>query len=60
MNTNELVQATARGCAMNILLHGIGSEKSVPVIVDDLESALEQFRLIAADLGADVAQASTV
>ena len=25
-------------------------------IVDDLEAALEQFRLIAGDLGADVAQ----
>ena len=29
----ELVQATARVCAMNLLLHGIGSEKSVPVKV---------------------------
>lgn len=31
----ELVQATARVCAMNLMLHGIGSEKSVPVIVGD-------------------------
>ncbi|MFN7640937.1 MAG: class I SAM-dependent DNA methyltransferase, partial [bacterium] len=31
----ELVQATARVCAMNLLLHGIGSEKSVPVVVGD-------------------------
>jgi type I restriction enzyme M protein len=31
----ELVQATARVCAMNLLLHGIGSEKNVPVKVTD-------------------------
>jgi len=31
----ELVQATARVCAMNLMLHGIGSEKSVPVVVGD-------------------------
>ena len=31
----ELVHATARVCAMNLLLHGIGSEKSVPVLVGD-------------------------
>lgn len=31
----ELVQATARVCAMNLLLHGIGSETSVPVQVTD-------------------------
>jgi type I restriction enzyme M protein len=31
----ELVQATARVCAMNLMLHGIGSEKSVPVKVAD-------------------------
>lgn len=31
----ELVQGTARVCAMNLMLHGIGSEKSVPVIVGD-------------------------
>ena len=31
----ELVQATARVCAMNMMLHGIGSETSVPVVVGD-------------------------
>jgi len=31
----ELVNATARVCAMNLLLHGIGSEKSVPVVVGE-------------------------
>ncbi len=31
----ELVQSTARVCAMNMMLHGIGSEKSVPVVVGD-------------------------
>jgi len=35
----ELVQATARVCAMNLLLHGIGSEKSVPVKVVDALAA---------------------
>jgi type I restriction enzyme M protein len=35
----ELVQATARVCAMNLMLHGIGSEKSVPVIVGDALAA---------------------
>ena len=35
----ELVQATARVCAMNLLLHGIGSEKSVPVRVADALAA---------------------
>jgi type I restriction enzyme M protein len=35
----ELVQATARVCAMNLLLHGIGSEKSVPVKVTDALAA---------------------
>jgi type I restriction enzyme M protein len=29
----ELVQSTARLCAMNLMLHGIGSEKSVPIAV---------------------------
>jgi type I restriction enzyme M protein len=33
------VQATARVCAMNLLLHGIGSEKSVPVKVTDALAA---------------------
>ncbi|TAM40242.1 MAG: hypothetical protein EPN61_11570 [Burkholderiaceae bacterium] len=36
---------------MNMLLHSIGSEKSVPVIVGDLEAAREQFRLIAGRYG---------
>jgi type I restriction enzyme M protein len=35
----ELVQATARVCAMNLMLHGIGSEKSVPVVVGDALAA---------------------
>jgi type I restriction enzyme M protein len=35
----ELVQATARVCAMNLLLHGIGSEKNVPVKVTDALTA---------------------
>ena len=35
----ELVQATARVCAMNLMLHGIGSEESVPVRVADALAA---------------------
>jgi type I restriction enzyme M protein len=35
----ELVHATARVCAMNLILHGIGSEKSVPVVVGDALAA---------------------
>jgi len=35
----ELVPATARVCAMNLMLHGIGSEKSVPVRVADALAA---------------------
>jgi type I restriction enzyme M protein len=35
----ELVQATARVCAMNLMLHGIGSEASVPVRVTDALAA---------------------
>lgn len=35
----ELVQSTARLAAMNLLLHGIGSETSVPVVVADALSA---------------------
>jgi type I restriction enzyme M protein len=31
----ELVQATARLCAMNMLLHGIGSQEFEPVVVSD-------------------------
>ena len=33
------MQATARVCAMNLMLHGIGSEKSVPVRVADALAA---------------------
>ncbi|HWI81746.1 class I SAM-dependent DNA methyltransferase [Ramlibacter sp.] len=35
----ELVPATGRLCAMNLMLHGIGSEKSVPVVVGDALAA---------------------
>ena len=35
----ELVQSTARVCAMNLLLHGIGSESHVPVRVADALAA---------------------
>jgi type I restriction enzyme M protein len=35
----ELVQATARLCAMNLLLHGIGSDKHVPIRVADALAA---------------------
>ncbi len=31
----ELVQSTARLAAMNMMLHGIGSDKSVPIVVAD-------------------------
>ncbi len=31
----ELVQSVARLCAMNLLLHGIGSQESEPVLVQD-------------------------
>ena len=47
----ELVQATARVCAMNLMLHGIGSEKSVPVRVADALAADpgERFDLVLAN-----------
>jgi len=47
----ELVQATARGCAMNMMLHGIGSEKSVPVVVGDALAADpgERFEVVLAN-----------
>lgn len=47
----ELVQATARVCAMNMLLHGIGSEKSVPVVVGDALGADpgERFEVVLAN-----------
>jgi len=35
----ELVQSTARLCAMNLMLHGIGSEKNVPIMVADALAA---------------------
>src|SRR6267143_203463 len=31
----ELVQSTARLCAMNMMLHGIGSDKDLPIVVAD-------------------------
>ena len=31
----ELVQSTARLCAMNLMLHGIGSNKDLPIVVAD-------------------------
>jgi len=47
----ELVQATARVCAMNLMLHGIGSEKSVPVKVADALAADpgERFSVVLAN-----------
>ena len=35
----ELVQSTARLAAMNMMLHGIGSDKSVPIVVGDALAA---------------------
>ena len=31
----ELVQSTARLCAMNLMLHGIGGDENLPIIVSD-------------------------
>ncbi|MDH3461923.1 MAG: SAM-dependent methyltransferase [Burkholderiaceae bacterium] len=47
----ELVQGTARVCAMNLLLHGIGSEKSVPIKVADALAADpgERFEVVLAN-----------
>ena len=47
----ELVQGTARVCAMNLMLHGIGSEKSVPVRVSDALAADpgEKFEVVLAN-----------
>jgi type I restriction enzyme M protein len=47
----ELVQGTARVCAMNLLLHGIGSETSVPVKVADALAADpgERFEVVLAN-----------
>ena len=46
----ELVQATARVCAMNLMLHGIGSEKSVPVKVADALAAGPGFAKLVENL----------
>jgi type I restriction enzyme M protein len=47
----ELVQGTARVCAMNLMLHGIGSEKSVPIKVADALAADpgERFEMVLAN-----------
>ena len=47
----ELVQGTARVCAMNLLLHGIGSEKNVPIRVSDALAADpgERFEVVLAN-----------
>src|SRR5258706_14196571 len=47
----ELVQGTARVCAMNLMLHGIGSEKSVPIKVADALAADpgERFEVVLAN-----------
>ncbi len=47
----ELVQDTARLCAMNLLLHGIGSEKTVPIRVTDALAADpgERFDIVLAN-----------
>ena len=38
----ELVQSTARLCAMNLMLHSIGTDKDLPIIVSDsLQPTLE-------------------
>jgi len=44
----ELVQATARLCAMNMLLHGIGSQDFEPIVVSDSLAADpgERFNLV--------------
>jgi type I restriction enzyme M protein len=47
----ELVSGAARVCAMNLLLHGVGSEKSVPVKVADALAADpgERFEVVLAN-----------
>jgi type I restriction enzyme M protein len=46
----ELVQGTARVCAMNMMLHGIGSEKQVPVVGDALAADPgERFEVVLAN-----------
>ena len=47
----ELVQSTARLAAMNLMLHGIGSDTSVPVVVADALAADpgERFEVVLAN-----------
>jgi len=47
----ELVQSTARLAAMNLMLHGIGSDKSVPINVTDALAADpgERFEVVLAN-----------
>ena len=44
----ELVQGVARLCAMNLLLHGIGSQEYEPIVVTDSLAADpgERFELV--------------
>lgn len=44
----ELVQSTARLCAMNMLLHGIGSQDFEPIIVNDslASESTQKFRVV--------------
>jgi len=44
----ELVQSTARLCAMNLMLHGIGSDENLPIMVSDSLAADpgDRFNLI--------------
>ncbi len=44
LSGNEIVDATARLCVMNLYLHGIGDDDDVPVVVDDaLKSDPSEF-----------------
>ena len=47
----ELVQSTARLAAMNLMLHGIGSDKAVPIVVADALAAdpSERFEVVLAN-----------
>ncbi len=47
----ELVQSTARLCAMNLLLHGIGDQEYEPVVVADALAAdpVERFDVVLAN-----------
>lgn len=44
----ELVQSTARLCAMNLMLHGIGSDEDLPILVSDSLAADpgERFNIV--------------